>query len=345
MNRTLESSPDFPVHEGKVLFGVFNKAFKTNNFLQAKAFGIVSKTINYMRLKEWQAFQMGNERYFVFIAIYNAKNLGVNQFFIYDKQEKKKYSYEKLVPFFKLKIAQNVWDDYSEFRSRNFKLKVENHFDKQNLTVEVAVKQHATLPELSGRLSMNFTTHTTQPVVVSLPFAKNRGMYSLKQIMPLSGKIQLGSRQITFQPSDSFAIFDDHKGFYPYAMKYDWGTAAQVQANGKLLGFNFTRNQALQPEQYNENALWDGSQVHLLPPVTFQRTNGVMNDWLIKDQFGLVNLTFTPETDNVVKINAGILRSDYHGPYGHFSGYIQTPLKTFEFQRIFGMGEQKQIWA
>ena len=61
-----------------------------------------------------------------------------------------------------------------------------------------------------------------------------------------------------------------------------------------LTGFNLTDNQVPDRERYNENCLWLGRELHLLPPVTFSRPKGVHDRWCVRDEYGMVDITFTP---------------------------------------------------
>jgi hypothetical protein len=60
-------------------------------------------------------------------------------------------------------------------------------------------------------------------------------------------------------------IIDDHKGYYPCVMKYDWITALGYAGNGRLVGFNLTDNQVQDHEKYNENCLWLDGKMYPRP--------------------------------------------------------------------------------
>ena len=145
---------------------------------------------------------------------------------------------------------------------------------------------------------------------------------------------------MAYHADDSYVLMDDHKGYYPVSMAWDWATAASHQ-DGKLIGFNFTRNQSRDIDRYNENALWIDGTRHLLPPVTFTRNDrGPSEYWRITDDSGAVDLTFVVVIDGRVDINALVMRSKYRGPFGEFSGHIEVPDgPRFEADRVFGMAE------
>jgi hypothetical protein len=99
-------------------------------------------------------------------------------------------------------------------------------------------------------------------------------------------------------------------------------------------------------ERYNENCLWIDNTITLLPPVKVTRPGGVEKDWLIKDKFGRVDLVFSPVENTRVDVNLLLIRSDYHGPYGFYKGYIMDANnQKVSMDGIFGVGEQFYLRA
>jgi hypothetical protein len=162
--------------------------------------------------------------------------------------------------------------------------------------------------------------------------------------MPMQGSLMLGREKIEFKRNESFAVIDDHKGFYPYEMKYDWVTTAGYDDKGRLVGFNLTDNQSIDAEKYNENCLWVDGKIVLLPPVKFDRPQGVEGEWQIHDRYGMVDLYFKPVDMGKIDMNIGILKVKYFGPYGYLRGTVSDRSGArLDFNRYFGMGEQKYI--
>jgi hypothetical protein len=160
----------------------------------------------------------------------------------------------------------------------------------------------------------------------------------------MQGSLTIGGAVTRFQRHDSFGIIDDHKGFYPYVMKYDWLTAAGYDVRGRLVGFNLTANQTANPEKYNENCLWVDGKLHLLPAVTFARPQGVSGRWLVRDRHGRVDMAFTPESMGNIDMNLLAVRVKYFGPFGYVEGHITDNAgNRVQFDRYFGMGEQKYV--
>jgi hypothetical protein len=137
----------------------------------------------------------------------------------------------------------------------------------------------------------------------------------------------------------SFGILDDHKGFYPKQVNYDWGTAGGY-INNTLVGFNLTRNQIRNPEQFNENCLWYDGNLIALPAI---EVTHLEDGWHYKDKHGLVDMMFTPLVNNKQKFHFGFVYMDYQGPFGLFNGYITHPQHgKIAISDMLGMAERKR---
>lgn len=343
-HRPVDSPPDALVRDGRFCFGTFNGAFRTVNPEDAcRPLGVaMPRFVNRFRLKEWEAFQLGNDDYFLVGAVYNAKALGLVQLAIVTKRTGRKWLYEKQVPGWSLRVASGLHSSRSEYASRGFTLVIHNQLERERFMVEVDIAARDGMPAVRGAVTAH---HTTEPIVICQPFGDNRALYSHKALMPAEGQLEVGEEVLDFDQARSFMIVDDHKGYYPFPMKYDWVTAAGFTPEGARVGFNLTDNQVQDHDRYNENCLWHDGTMQVLPPVRITRPNGVYAPWLITDAHGMVDLSFTPKVKNEVMINIlGVLGSDYYGPYGDFEGRIRREDGSFiDFTGFYGMGEQKTV--
>ncbi|MBI9091342.1 MAG: DUF2804 domain-containing protein [Desulfobacterium sp.] len=344
--RQYETPPAKMVNNGKFTFGTFNGPFKTINMLDAKKPLPLSvpKLLKYMRLKEWEAFQIGNGDYFILGAIYNAKLMGVVQLVVIDIKKNKKYIFEKLLPPWKPIVGTSLLNQVSYSAGRKFSFHLHNHLEQDRIRVTIRTQGQKGQPDLNCWFEASHKKEDTTPIVICQPFGPNRALYSHKALMPLTGELEIGGEKIPFTKERGFMILDDHKGYYPFEMKYDWITTAGHDQDGRLTGFNLTDNQVQDHETYNENCLWIGNTTHLLPPIKFSRPDGAMGKWYIKDSYGRVDIEFTPEIEGKVDINALLFKTKYRAPYGRFSGFItDDDGNRVSFDQFYGMGEDKYI--
>ncbi len=341
-HREINSNPSSLVENGKLQFGCYNKPMPKVNFLEAeKPYKLpLPRFLKSLQLREWQAFQLGNKDYFMLVAIYDAKKLSLVQFIFYDIAQNKKLKYEKKVPSWKLHVPNGLDGTEASYESKDFSLKARHDINAGKLELEVDIKGFGKLPDVRGRFRGHHFVDRYEPMVVCLPFSEKRAMYSHKCLMPMQGDLQIAKVQRAFPKESSYLIIDDHKGYYPFPTRYDWVTAAGYNNTKQLLGFNLTDNQVLDKERYNENALWLDGKLNPLPPIKIQRPKGVEKDWLIKDEYGMVDLVFHPKVNTSVDVNLGLFKSKYRGPYGHFEGYLKTQDgEKVVIENLLGMGE------
>ncbi len=343
--RELKPAPDSLVESGKFNFGTFSSQFRKVNPLDAdNPLGMwLPKPLLSFRLKEWQAFQLGNKRWFILAVLYNAKFSALAQFIAYDKETKKKYVFDRMLPSWKIKVPGSLWDAQQCYRDKDNFLEIVSKLEQGRFYIRVSINDQKDLPDIKADFEIFHDTGLVGPIVVSIPFGVNRGVYSHKCLMPMQGKMSIGDEKIEFRRQESFAIIDDHKGYYHYVMKYDWLTTAGYDQK-KLTGFNLTDNQSTDPEKYNENCLWCDGKLHLLPPVKFARPDGVEGNWLIRDKYGRVELIFTPVSMGKIDMNLLLIKVKYFGPFGYVNGFIKDENgNKVIFDGYFGMGEQKYV--
>lgn len=332
------------VEDGRTNFGTFSSDFEEINPLDAdRVFGVpVPRFAKFMRLKEWQAYQLGNRDCFILAVLYNQKAGLLTQFIYYDRKARSGFKYQKIVPSWKTAMPASLADSRACYETGGYRIDYHNRLRDGMLYIDAAFRPRGGLPGVYGHFEALHGARGVRPLVVSLPLGENRGMYSHKCLMPMRGSLCVADRTIDFLDGDSFAIIDAHKGYYPYMLRYDWVTGVITGGKRGPAGFNLTANQVTDPGRYNENCLWMDGALHLLPPVWFERPDGPDGDWLIRDEYGMVDIVFTPEMPNVIKMNLLFTKTDYYGPFGSFRGVIRPRSGAkVNIDGFFGMGEQK----
>ena len=342
--REVLTAPEEIVTGGKCRFGTFNGGIDNINILEAeKPLGYPSPSVwKNFRLKEWEAFQITNDEWFICLAVYNTKSIGTAVMMLYNHREDRLYRHEHMVPRNRLVVASGLGNSKTHYHGRDFSIDITNRLGQGRFDISVSAKDSADgMPGLRADFS---AVHDTEPIVIVQPFGKNRPLYSHKALMRCEGSLRINGREPSvFSPESSAVILDDHKGYYPYRMKYDWCTACGFDAGGAPVGFNLTDNQVIDHEKYNENCLWKNGRMYPLPPVSFTRPEGLMGCWQVRDRDGMVDIRVHPLADAPNILNYGIIRLDYHGVFGKVSGRIDTGFEEASFDGFSGMGEKKFI--
>ncbi len=334
----LDPAPALLVEDGRQRFGRFSTPVVRANLLDARFHGL-PRAVRRWRLKEWQALQITGPDLFASFALFDAKLMSLMQAKIYDRARGEKIEHEwKLRPG-AFEIADQILDSTNSYRDRRGALTFRNQVARGKVSMDVELVATRDLPRVAGRIEVLCERGASQ--VVSLPFEGPGGMYSHKGMFPIQGSLTVGERTYTLRPDDSLVLLDDHKGYYPYVMRWDWVTSASY-VEGQALGFNLTRNQCRDPDTYNENCAWRGDRLGILPAVEFTREHvrEAGEAWRVRDRAGRVDLTFMPSVPGDVRVNAIVVESRYRGPFGTFTGHLHPDgLDPVVVDGWFGMGE------
>ncbi|HVV84103.1 MAG TPA: DUF2804 family protein [Kofleriaceae bacterium] len=324
---------------GRQQLGRFHGPPPRANLLDAKV-GHWPRLVRSMRLKQWQAMQLQTPRLFVNLALFDVRLMGLRQAKVYDRERHVKHLHERKLPPGSLHLADQLLDSTNRHADRVGHLEFRNRVGAGAIDVSLDLAASGDAPAMRG----DFTVHVDRGAqqIVSLPFRGDVGMYSTKGLFPVTGELEVAGELHRFAPGDTLALLDDHKGYYPYVMAWDWVTSARF-VDGVACGFNLTRNQVRDPDRYNENCGWRGDRIGRLPPVTFERERARQAGelWRIRDPEGRVELTFEPTVPGDVDVNAVIVKSRYRGPFGTFHGRLSPEgLAPISVDGWFGMGEQ-----
>jgi len=341
--RAILSTPHSLVSDGRFALGTHKAPFERVHPLDARlgALWPWPRWLKNWRLKEWEHFALVNDQYYLSVALFNSKILGLAQVCVYSRKDGAIHFYERKTPPWKISLPPNILDSRAAYECQGFSLKIENALKLGYFGIEIDIEASEGLPRIAGRFRCLEPLATSEPIVVCLPLPKWGALYSHKYTCPIEGSMTLGQAPVDFPAQRSYGLIDIHQGYYPVVMKWHWATAAGRAPDGRLVGFNLTNNQVEDQDAYNENCVWQDGRLGLLPPVTFSfDRRDHLEPWVIRDRDGMVELTFEPEVVRTVDINALLLRSRYRAPFGAFSGRLRTgDGDEIEVDDYFGMCE------
>lgn len=346
--RPLPPPPDSAVREGEYEFGRFGAPFPRANLLEvSRLFGYrLPHFIKRLRLKEWRAFQFGDERWYFFAALYNARWFSIALFHAWDRELKRRFSFERVFPGSHFAFGESLDRGRVSCEGRRRSLSMEIAWKEGWIDLDIAQASRRGPEPFGGHFRFSCGPKVAAPCAVCLPLGLDRALCSTKVLMPLEGEFEAAGERFHLKGPAAMGVLDDHKGFYPYRMRCDWVSGFGLDARGRRVGFNLTDNQVKDQERYNENCLWIGNRVWALPPVRVTRATGPAGAWVIQDTEGLVDLVFSPEVPRDARIRMALLEADYHGPFGSFKGFIKNGEgEKIEADRLYGAGEQKYLRA
>lgn len=336
--RSVGPAPAKAVEGDVIHFGTYNTPFEDANLIDApRPFKTaVTPQEKYRRLHQWQAFQIGDGRFFVMASI--SPPAGQAKVMLYDTLENKEYGKRNLNgAAAATRSANNLLDSTLEYRGADgARYTIRNTLGSDG-KICLGLKSDGLNFFFEGDFSGR------EPIVVLQPFSPNRPFYSHKALAPGQGWVEVEGEKIQFGP-EAFMIVDDHQGYYPHRFWYDWTTCAQYQ-NGVLVGLQLTTNQMLEPLYNNENCLWHNGRMFPLPDVGFYRCRDRSKRWLVQDDLGMVNLVFEPTGYDVgMQLNFAQHGKylDFYAPFGYLSGTVDTGTGVLaRFDKVYCAGEAK----
>ncbi len=344
--KNLLDAPTSIVDHGRMKFGSWSGYPGEANLLDAaKPYRVrIPRFLKRMRLKEWRALQAGDETWFLFAVLYDAKFMSMASVDLWNRRSKTKLGFRRIFPLSRFIMSRSLEfsETHADRGTDHLSLRIDPEASYIGLHARSAPSKAA--PEdLRLDLRFGFSPGDANPVSVCMPLGENRGIYSTKVLLPCSGTLSVDGDIHRFDPASATGAFDDHKGYYPYRLHYDWVTGFGVYAQGQRIGFNLTDNQVVDQERYNENRIWIGGEVHPLPPVRFERPEGIEGPWTIRDRRGIVDLSFHPEVSHDLSMRLGVAAVDYYGPFGSFSGGFTLRGRSVDASHLYGMGEKKSV--
>ena len=220
-------------------------------------------------------------------------------------------------------------------------LRFENKLDRGFHQITVDIESDGERPAVKGDITVHEGLKIYEPLVQVSPITQTRPFYTHKAAVPASGSIMTGSQKIVLDRNECVALIDEQKTYYPYFSFWKWATAAGYTNDGKLLAFNLCQNMIGDDEDYNENCFWMDGKIHYLKAARFD-FGDVMQPWKMKTSDGKLALSFIPKGERAQKTNiaGGLILSDFHQPFGLYSGrFTENESGNHPIQNFFGLAE------
>lgn len=335
-------TPDNIVDElGNCYFGTFDKEFPRMDFLNVNKPSSLPNFFNKYKLTLWEATEINFDKVILLTAVCDMGIFGTALTVLYDKRTKKCTSWQELFPASKAVISDTIINSSETYsKGKKVKIKYINNFQFG----EAIVSGYAT-DKKSGVIDYRVKlSRVSKPSIVSIPFDSNRPLYSQKDLFKVEGYLEFNGERFEAD-SATTAIIDDHRGYYPRKAHYDWVTTMgkkEIDGTEQYFGFNLTRNQSINQDDYNENLIWFEGKSTLLTPVVFKHKTDKL--WNIVDTQGMVDVTFDIGDEFIMKVTTGIINIDYHITFGELKGFVCDPDgNKYVLDGMAGIGEDKTL--
>lgn len=278
----------------------------------------------FARLKEWDYYYVGNDRFGVALTIADNSYMGLDSISFLSfkgtpweitKSPMRVFPMGKtnLPPTSAAGVTAISGKGYSmEFRVedgvRVLTAHMEKFLDGKPIHIEITLERE---PEES--------------MVICTPFDKPGHFYYNQKIncMRASGTIRLGNTVYTLEPDSAFGVLDWGRGVWTYHNTWYWGSASGL-VDGEDFGFNIGYGFG-DTSAASENMLFYKGKAHKLEDVTFHipmqdGKEDYLQPWTFTSSDSRFEMNFVPIINRASCTDFKILKSDQNQVFGRFSG-------------------------
>ena len=238
-------------------------------------------------------------------------------------------------------VARELWHDECGFRFMGYEIGIENRLDEGLHRAKVNIKGSSDKPGIRAEVEVIEDLRKTEPLELISILRGNRPAYTHKVACPARGEISVGGKTYSFEEQTGIALIDVQKTFFPYRSFWNWATCGGHDEEGRMIALNLSKGINIKEEQYNDDCLWVDGKISFLglPRFTLDE-NAVLEPWHIETEERRCVVDFRPEGERWGKINALVIMSDFHQPYGTFKGTaVDSAGHTHEIRDFFGVVE------
>ena len=297
------------------------------------------------RLKEWDYYYVGNNRYGVALTVADNSYMGLDSISFLSFEDK---------PWEITKSPMSAFPMGGTCLPSTSAAGITAHSGKRHaLLFQVADgTRHLTahMDKFRGDdaidVQLTLTREPEESMVICTPFGKAGHFYFNQKIncMRAQGTARIGDDVYSFRPNDSFAVLDWGRGVWTYHNTWYWGSASGL-VDGVDFGFNIGYGFG-DTSAATENVLIYNGKAHKLSGVDFgiplrKGKECYMRTWNMTSDDGRFEMEFVPVLDRASCTDIKLIKSDQHQVFGRFTGTAVLDDGTrLEIRDLMGFAEK-----
>ena len=277
-----------------------------------------------MRLKEWDYYYVGNDRFGIALTIADNSYMGLDSISFLSFEgtpwEITK-SPMRVFTMGKTGLPETSVSGITAISGKGYALKFVVEGGKRVLTAHMDDFRDKDAIDIQVTL----TEEPEESMVICTPFEKKAHFYYNQKIncMRAEGTVKLGREIYTFEPDSAFGVLDWGRGVWTYHNTWYWGSASGL-ANGVDFGFNIGYGFG-DTSAASENMLFYNGKAHKLSQVKFEipmkdGKEDYLKPWKFTSDDGRFEMDFEPVIDRASCTDVKLIKSDQHQVFGRFSG-------------------------
>lgn len=290
---------------------------KTNRYLYSRK----EIRANPLRIKEWDFYQISDERYTVQMTFGDISMGGAASFTLFDRKTGERFEAMtlKLLTLGRFHLPEDTNVPHRIRIDGPLTMSVSAREGKRRLAAKGKIKGEA----LSVDISLN-VPKGLEYLTMAVPF-KEKGHFYLNQkmnCMAASGVIRIGERIIVFDPKTAFCVLDWGRGVWPYHEEWYWGNGSTLLPDGKLFGFEIGWGFG-DMSAASENMVFYEGKGHKIGYIALDRDADYMQPWHFLSDDGRFDMIMTPEFDNATSTRVlGLVGNRCHQVFGKWNGKV-----------------------
>jgi hypothetical protein len=183
-----------------------------------------------------------------------------------------------------------------------------------------------------------------ESINIVIPIGEKRFYYNHKiNCLPASGQVRYGAEEIVFSPDSCLGQFDWGRGVWEYSSFWKWASASGFLPDGRTIGLNLGGGFG-DTSKATENAFFVDGILHKLDQIEIDYDpSNHMAPWHFSENQGRLSLTLTPFKERLATTRLGIIDSEVHQMFGHYSGYVVTDQgEKIAIDGLIGFAEDHQ---
>lgn len=348
-SRTISTEPASFVHNGKPVFGTFSGHPARMDIRGVKRpYGIIPLPtfITNLRIKSQVSFHFNIGDYIGYVYFLDAKIVGFAEVAFWNKQSKQKCIYRTVMGPRKRFVPHDLEAASTSCFKKHKYIRISWDRKHDRLTVLFNIQDNSAYPHAVAALNATLSDPKSAEITSVTPAPTSRRVSALfSMTAPVKGTLNLFPKKRDpkiMQDGEGICLWSITRSYLRFRAHGEFVFALGT-INGKnvALRITATSHEAVDPYNYNSNILFYDGEVTPLPPVMITHHYGIMNQWIIQDTENMVDLTFTPYSDNHDKKSIFVLRFDQHTLYGNFEGVLMTKSgEKLSFKNLDGFSKK-----
>ena len=328
---------------GNLLFNDGNLAEAGYSTKLIKTYSRSMIKANKWRIKEWDYYYIGNEKYGIALTIADNSYMALAGVSFLDFENKKEITKNVMKWFTKGKLNLPSSSENGDVFFKNKKCELSFYNEEGKRHLEVLFKNFNNNKNFRCDIYLEETNEGS--MVIATPFKKKKHFYYNQKInlLKANGYFKIGE-DIYDLNDNSYGVLDWGRGVWTYKNTWYWASLNSV-SRGKRIGFNLgygfgdTKN-ATENMFFYDDKTYKLNDVRFDIPIDKHGKDDYLKPWKFRSSDGSIDLIFTPILNRHAAMNVLVLKSIQNQVFGRYSGTITINDQRIVFTDLVGFAEK-----